>query len=298
MYTYCKNHNPVDERKKELVEHGTTAFPVGVYYDELDENIIPWHWHDEMEAAILLEGKAMVAIGDDKYQLNAGEGFFVNAGILHAVYAPEGYTCRFHSLVFHPRLIGGSLDSVFYQNYVGLLIENRAMDHYLFREDIAWHRKAMSAIENAWGLCKKEPMGFEFEVRSALSRLVQLLCAHLPTEKKPAMTRAIRNGERIKKMLQYIHENYSEELSVGKIAASALISESECLRCFHITIGTTPIQYVKQYRVQKAAALLSSTNETAADIAFKCGFQDVSYFTKSFREIKGLSPLKYRKKGR
>ena len=71
-------------------------------------------------------------------------------------------------------------------------------------------------------------------------------------------TKVLRNadvlidGARIKAMLQYVQAHYMEELHVEQIAASALIGEGECLRCFRGTIGTTPMQYVKQFRIQKA----------------------------------------------
>ena len=60
-------------------------------------------------------------------------------------------------------------------------------------------------------------------------------------------------------------------------------------------IGTTPIQYTKQLRIQKAVELLESTDQKVADIGALCGFQEMSYFAKSFREIKGCTPSIYRK---
>ena len=97
-------------------------------------------------------------------------------------------------------------------------------------------------------------------------------------------------------MLQYIQEHYSEETDTAQIARSAMISESECLRCFHKSIGMPPIRYLKQFRIQKAAELLMSTDKKAGDIGAECGFLDTSYFTKVFREIKGCTPGEYRRR--
>lgn len=96
-------------------------------------------------------------------------------------------------------------------------------------------------------------------------------------------------------MLQYIQERYSGELTLAGIAESAAVSENECLRCFRSMIGCTPIQYVKQVRIQKAAELLSSTNRKISDIGAECGFQEMSYFAKTFRELKGCTPGEFRK---
>ena len=98
-----------------------------------------------------------------------------------------------------------------------------------------------------------------------------------------------------KQMLRHIQQNYAGEITISDIAKSAMISESECLRCFRNTIGIPPIRYVKRYRVLKAAELLSSTDQKIADIGALCGFQDTNYFTRSFREIKGMSPGEYRR---
>ena len=130
---------------------------------------------------------------------------------------------------------------------------------------------------------------------AALSELVFLLCRNMPAQKAVANEKVLRDSERIKQMLRYIQQNYAEALTLADIARSAMIGESECLRCFKGTIGMAPIQYVKRFRVQKAAELLSSTDERIADIGAQCGFQDSSYFTRSFREIKGMSPVEYRR---
>ena len=56
-------------------------------------------------------------------------------------------------------------------------------------------------------------------------------------------------------MLRFVEEHYAEELTVERIAASVALSESACLRSFRQMLGITPIQYVKQFRVEKAAEL-------------------------------------------
>ena len=59
-------------------------------------------------------------------------------------------------------------------------------------------------------------------------------------------------------------------------------------------LGITPIQYVKQFRVEKAAELLRSTRLKTGEIGLECGFSDGSYFIKTFREIKHCTPREYR----
>ena len=119
---------------------------------------------------------------------------------------------------------------------------------------------------------------------------------HLDFIESNTSTKKLRDSQRMKNMLQYIDENYSENITINEIAGSVSLSVSECLRCFHSTIGTTPIQYLKAFRIKKAAELLTNTNMKIVDIGIICGFQDMSYFAKTFRNIYGCTPSKYREK--
>ncbi|MBR1691349.1 MAG: helix-turn-helix transcriptional regulator [Lachnospiraceae bacterium] len=284
----------VGHNGQELIKHGTPLFPVACYHDDLLREPVPWHWHDELEAAIITEGQTVLCIDSEKYILSEGEGFFCNAGVLHAAQVKGNVTCRFHSIVFHPRLIGGSLDSIYWQSYIKPVLDDTGMKGIVFHPSDAHAKEAIDAIEGAWQSCVKETEGYEFEVRSFLSKLIFVLKQYHSPLLKPLPDKMLRNGNRIKIMLQYIQEHYEEELAVSQIAKSALISESECLRCFKNTISITPIQYVKQLRVQKAAEYLTATDYKIAEIGAMCGFSEMSYFAKTFRKMKGCTPSVYR----
>lgn len=285
----------VDKTGREQVKHGTSLFPIACYFNDLSQfTTVDWHWHDELEVAVIEEGAAVVAMGKEKCTIRKGEGFFVNHGVLHSAWKLDVSGCKFHSLVFHPRLVYGNIDSVFYQRYIAPLSENRGMESLHLHPDIAWQKSVIELTDQVWEFCMSKQTGYEFRVRTALSEMLFRLWENLP-EMQQQSTKIMRDEDRIKTMLQFIHDNYSGEVTMKMIADSAMVSESECLRCFRRTIGTTPIQYVKQYRIQTAAGMLVSTQEKVADIAIQCGFQDISYFTKSFREYKGCVPTEYRK---
>ena len=286
----------VDQSGRELIEHGTTSFPIACYEDDFRVTDVPWHWHEEWEAVRITKGSCLVAAGNHKAMLQTGEGFFVHSGALHGCWDTESSGCRFHSLVFHPRLVGGSLDSVFHQQFVQPLLEDTETELIVLKPDISWQKEALEAIEAAWQHCIREEAGFPFRVRNALSDLTYLLCSHLSSATSSVSPKTVRDAERIKTMLSWVHSHFDAELSTASIAASASISESECLRCFRRTIGTTPIQYLKQYRLQQAAKQLTETDRKISDIAAGCGFQDMSYFTRGFREAMGCVPTEYRKK--
>lgn len=285
----------VDSDGRELLEHGTLAFPIACYEDDFRLTDVPWHWHEEWEAVRITRGSCLVAAGNHKAVLHAGDGFFVHSGALHGCWDTEGSGCMFHSLVFHPRLVGGSLDSIFHQQFVQPLLEHTGPELIVLKPDVPWQQQALGAIEQAWQDFVLEQAGSPFLVRNALSELTWLLHSNLSPGVSSVRSKDLRDAQRIKAMLSCIHSRYDSELTTADIAASASVSESECLRCFRSTIGTTPIQYLKQYRIQQAARMLTESRDRVSDIAVTCGFQDMSYFTRVFRQITGFSPTEYRK---
>ena len=286
----------IDESGRELVQHGPARFPIACYHDDLAREPVPWHWHTELEALVISEGEAVVAAGTRRFTIRQGEGILINSGVLHAAWNHGRPDCRIHSAVFHPRLVGGREDSVFWTDYLQPLLGNKERECVLFDGSEAWSREAVQAIEAAWKNCAEQPPGYEFWTREALSRLIFLLSGHQLSAQPPRSGKSLREEGRVKLMLKYIHSHYASELNTSAIAHSAMVSESECLRCFRSVIGIPPIQYVMQYRVQKAAELLSASDLSIAEIGARCGFQDASYFAKIFHALKGLSPSGYRKK--
>ena len=285
-----------DRQGRELAGHGTPLFPVACYHDDIRQAEVPWHWHDELEIMVVETGTARVCANGAAHRVKQGEGVFINAGVLHGVWSEEEEPCCLRSAVFYPRLVGGSVDSILWQKYLEPLLYDpcRACLHFTGAQE--WEQAASKTIGAVWQSCVSEEEGFEFEVRELLSRFVFILAKNRPAAEKSPSEKALRDGERIKRMLHYIQGHYKGELTLAKIAGSAAVSENECLRCFRSMIGSTPIQYVKQVRIQKAAELLASTNRRIADIGAECGFQEMSYFAKTFRELKGCTPGAFRHK--
>lgn len=287
-----------DRQGRELTEHGTALFPLACYQDELSKNPVPWHWHDELEAFWVEAGRAVLCVEGERRALVRGEGCFINAGALHSV-EEGGADSRLRSLVFHPRLVGGSVESIFWQGYLRPILEDSSFSFVCLDSALPWQREGLEAIEAAWRCCALEPPGYEFQAREALSRLIFLLSEHRPAVRSAPSEKSLRDTRRLKAMLQFVQEHLGEELTVERIAESASLSESECLRCFRAVIGAAPIQYVRQLRVQRAAELLAVTDRKISEIGALCGFQEMSYFSKTFRTLKGCTPSEYRarKKG-
>ena len=91
--------------------------------------------------------------------------------------------------------------------------------------------------------------------------------------------------------------HWHDELEAAVVTEGcAVVSAGESKRVVRATVDTTPIRYLRQYRIRQAARLLCHTEERISNIASRCGFQDMSYFTKSFREQLGCTPTEYRRR--
>jgi len=280
---------------KELRIHGTWDFPVACYRVDMPQLSIPWHWHDELEIDWIVEGNIKFNISSGEYTLKTGEGFFINAGIPHAINGEEGVKCIFHSMVFHPRFIGGGMDSIFWQKYVLPLINDQSFPCIVLSEEGDCPKELIPYANSAWKFCTRGEDGYEIFTRNTMSMFLYALHKNQKILRSHLSPKTLRNNERIKLMLQYIHETYMEPLTVEQIAKSASISVSECLRCFKATIGTSPVAYLKRYRLQKATDMLAAGYDKISVIAQECGFMELSYFAKSFKEVYGCTPSQYQK---
>lgn len=125
--------------------------------------------------------------------------------------------------------------------------------------------------------------------------VIALLCeAH--TENNELPTTRDRDVNFIN-AISYIHENYSEKLTIDKLAETARLSRSSFVHKFKEICQMTPLEYITDKRIKSAEYMLLNTKLSLIDIAFKCGFYDVAHFSRTFIKRNGLSPSAYRKSG-
>ena len=268
---------------RELAQHGSPMFPIACYAEDMTADSVAWHWHEEFE--YILSEKGILCVDVNK-------GIFVNSGALHAV---EQSPALLHSSVFHPRLVGG-MDTIFWQKLIRPMLQPDAPAFFLLDGAVPWQAQVLACLREAWQAVAVEPFDYENRVRYYLSAALRLLSTQCVGGKTKVSQQEQIAAERMKQMLRFVEEHYAEELTVERIAASVALSESACLRSFRQMLGITPIQYVKQFRVEKAAELLRSTRLKTGEIGMECGFADGSYFIKTFREIKHCTPKEYRAK--
>jgi AraC-like DNA-binding protein len=100
----------------------------------------------------------------------------------------------------------------------------------------------------------------------------------------------------IEKVINYIKENPTADLSLSKVASMAGFSEVYFHNCFKASTGETLHAYVETQRIKKAAKMLLRTDKTLTEIAYECGFSSQSYFSYAFKRKLGVTPREYAKK--
>ena len=99
---------------------------------------------------------------------------------------------------------------------------------------------------------------------------------------------------KLKKILSFLRENYDNPITLDLLSEKVKMSPKYLGSFFKNMTGKTPIEYLNEYRIEKASHMLKYTDMQVTDIAYSCGFSDLSYFIKTFKNIKGITPGKFR----
>lgn len=249
------------------------------------------HWHEDLQFIYVLDGEIEIKTLDTSVRINKGSGIFINKNVIHLVNKKAPF-CHYNSFVFPDYFLKfyfGSPAAAFVERIAG----KEELPICCFPKTEDWCKPILSALSRLADLENRKTEFYAYEVLCLLSTLWLEVCRSIRLPDKnadPVM------GARMQKFLQYISEHYGEDLSLDRLAQSANVSKSECLRCFKTSMQTTPYRYLTEYRLSKAAELLKNSDEPIGTIAGSVGFRQISHFGKCFKEKTGFSPRDYRRK--
>lgn len=255
---------------------------------------VPWHWHEEVEFSLVRQGALKVSIAGSSHIIRQGQGFYINANILHAMEpADPAEEVLWDSHMLHPMLLGSHYRSIFDTKYMAPILKNRNCELVVFQSNDETGRAILSLLGQAARVQNEEFS--EFRTRNIFCDIWLLLMQAVARQESDARRPRPVSQERIQTMLAFIHQHYAEKLTLDQIAAAAIISRRECLRCFQSCIQKSPIEYLMDYRIRMAEQLLRTTTLPITEIALQTGFNTGAYFTKTFREYRGITPGQFRK---
>lgn len=112
---------------------------------------------------------------------------------------------------------------------------------------------------------------------------------------KQGQSKIEMEDNRIAKTVLYIRKHLNEAIELEKLAEISCLSKDHFIRLFKKELGTTPLQYINQKKIEKAQLLLSTEELAVKEIAFQLAFDDYSYFNRLFKKTTGVTPQEYRR---
>lgn len=283
-----------DESLRETVRHGNEEYPFQYYLEDIwqfDFHCIDWHWHPEVELVLIQKGTVQFLVGSDRHVLKAGTGMFINSQVIHRFEAEESAVIP--NIVFSPLLLAQE-ESLLYRKYIKPVLHS-SVKYLLFSPSEPEQREKLDTLSEVLALQESEH-GNEIQTVELLLKLWRMIYEAVDiTEAVPETRSSVRTQAQLQIMMQYIHKHYMEQITLEDIARTVMLSKSSVLKLFQKNLRTSPVNYLIDYRLKRAARLLATTENSILSIAGDTGFENAGYFCRKFKERFGLTPGGYRK---
>lgn len=258
---------------------------------------VPPHWHEEYEFLVITNGTGTASLNTRTTHIAAGDILFINAGIVHSFRGEANDPLGFFALDFGRELLSSYGNDDIQQKYISRQANGELIfrDHFR-REDPIWE-SIHTPLEEIHALCAQNMEENELLIKSDLLRIWHYLCRDAEAT---AFSLKKKDDEKvllIKQILQYIQENYAQNLTLSGLAQRFHMSEGQFCRFFKSQIRMTAIEYLNYYRIGVACDCLKEGNAPISDIALECGYNNISYFNRTFRRYMHCTPGEYRQRG-
>ena len=286
------------ENYHETVSHGDIVFPYNTYLCSipLDFPCVPLHWHDEMELIYIKKGIGRITVDFREYKVTGPSLVLILPGQLHSIDPFNEEAMEYENIIFSPNMLVSRQNDVTATDFLLPLITGKITVPTVFTPVYPYYEDIIAPIDACDEICKTKPQGYELYVKSQLFQFFFILdnrCRNLTTTGKNKKTL-----DKMKIVLKYIENNYMQKITIGDIAAAVGFSESHFMRYFKETMGTSFVEYLRDYRLTIASRLLTSSDSSILNIAAETGFENPSYFNRVFKEKYKMTPRQFRKESR
>jgi AraC-like DNA-binding protein/mannose-6-phosphate isomerase-like protein (cupin superfamily) len=285
IITIRKDGSQIVEYNNPLFE----SFAVKSYYGSNQIYYVTEHWHEDVEVLYVIDGELAYNVNGKSVVLHAGEGICVNSKRIHSNRSVPGKPCAYYCSIIHPSLL---CSSKYIENtYVAPLLGANSFDYLLLsRHD--WTHVILEELERLFEAA--DPKTIELDILEASFRIWKTICQNMDMPSGAAAPASLEVGT-FKSMMLYIQNHYMEKMALEEIAAAGNVGKTLCTKLFKKYVSMTPWEYLIHYRIQKSIELLTKTDMSITEIGYATGFASASHYTKTFREMMGCTPAKYRK---
>lgn len=135
--------------------------------------------------------------------------------------------------------------------------------------------------------------GYELKTFGLLYFLLGIFEANemfaVPDEKNESMSRIMK----MRLVLSYIHRNFKQPISIEELSVLIDLRPPSVVKLFKDFVDKKPMEYINSYRINCAMEMLKKQDTSITNVAYECGFTDVSYFTKVFKKYSNLTPREF-----
>jgi len=278
----------------ELNEH----FLFRSFVNEGDILVYP-HWHKEIEIIYVKEGNVNIGVNDVPIQLKRNDIYFINGGDVHYFLAsPES------------ERIVIQFDLSFFQDISSLEKTNKEMRNLfssIVQASSLWSQEVADQMRQLLMTVHEEnnerKSGYRYVIKAKMFEMLAILSREVPqnenwndqVREEISSTKQMENLERLDKIFMYIEAHYQDTITLNDISAYMGFSSFYFTKFFKKNTGTTFIQFLTEYRLNKAKWILLNEDATVTEVAERTGFSSVKTFHHQFKDLMGISPLKYKK---
>ncbi|MDG1276552.1 MAG: AraC family transcriptional regulator [Algoriphagus sp.] len=258
------------------------------FYDKL-------HQHPQLQLTLILEGKGQFLSGDYVGRFQPGDIFFLGENVPHVFRSdPEYFEAGSEFIVagntvfFDFQALGKAIQEVEELNSLEKFREMAGSCFQVTGEVLDELREIIGGFS-----VFRELERFLFGIK-LLTLLESECCELIPlNQSKPNFNE--RDGTRMNHVMQFLLENRFQAISLDQVAEKANLSKEAFCRFFKLRTQRTFTQYLQQLRISEAQKLLSETELSISEIAFRVGYENLSYFNRSFKKLANSSPREWRK---
>lgn len=274
---------------KEKTVHGTKSFPFKMYYPCVlnSSNALHMHWHYELEIIYITKGSARYRIDNVTYTAREGNILIISPELLHCANNYSTQNCEHIALLFDISFLSSkSMDSCT-EKYI-LPIKNGEFYFEPFCESDEILKASIETIKKAYD---NKPFGYELKIKKELFTIIDRLFDLNFVKSK------LNTSEKflIKNILLEIETHFCEQIYISELAAKLNYSESHISKSFKAYTGLTIVEYINNLRLTLAVELILVSDLSITEIALCVGFNNMSYFSKTFRNKYGVTPKEYKK---
>lgn len=225
-------------------------------------------------------GKGIFQIGNDVYHLKAGSGFLICPDMITYYKADDHDPWHYSWIGFH------GIKAEAYLKDANLTLNNPV---FTYEED-DFISNCFTEMDSAYSLKRGGEVKRLAYLYAFLNKLIQMNTEDLYYDSPPYSKR----DAYIIKALEFIEMNYSRNITIDSISKTVGLNRSYLTSIFKSIMGITLQEYLIEYRIRKACELLPNKDLSIGNISRSVGYTDPLYFSKIFKQIKGITPTEYR----